>query len=131
MSETMTETPLDSGPAIGGGAEPTQQGAVAPGTTGQETDAVDGYVPADLAGRTVRVLPAQRWRASHLRALNSGDLDAFAEGVLYPGDVAIWYEVDPTQDEIGAWVRAVAEAGGEALGKSSGRTTSSRSTARR
>ncbi len=127
MSETVMETPLDNSPATGGGAND----AAAPGAAGQEIDAADGYVHVDLAGRAVRVLPAQRWRASHLRALNSGDLDAFAEGVLYPDDVAVWYEADPTQDEIGAWVRAVAEAGGEALGKSSGRITSSRSTARR
>lgn len=99
---------------------------------GQEADAVpDGYVRADLSGHPVHALSAQRWRASHLRALTAGDLDTFAEGVLHPDDVHVWYEADPTQDEIGAWVSAVAAAGGEALGKSSGRTASSTRTARR
>ncbi|GGX63192.1 hypothetical protein [Streptomyces hiroshimensis] len=101
-------------------------------TTGQETDAADtGYVPVELAGYPVRALVSQRWRASHLRALNAGDLDRFAEGVLHPDDVDAWYAADPTQDEIGDWVRAVAEASGEALGKSSGRPASSKITRKR
>ncbi|MEW2575373.1 hypothetical protein [Streptomyces syringium] len=126
MSETMMETPT-----AGALTDIPQQTGVVSDPSGQEVDASGGYVTAALAGRPVRVLPAQRWRASHLRALNSGDLDAFAEGVLYADDVSVWYEVDPMQDEIGAWVREVAEAGGEGLGKSSGRTASSRSMARR
>ncbi|MFQ6194876.1 hypothetical protein [Streptomyces sp. NPDC000405] len=126
MSEPMMETPT-----VGALADAPQQTGVASDPAGPEIDAAGGYVRAELAGRPVRVLPAQRWRASHLRALHSGDLDVFAEGVLYADDVAVWYKADPTQDEIGAWVREVAEAGGEGLGKSSGRTASSRSTARR
>ncbi|MEU2867748.1 hypothetical protein ABZ769_00860 [Streptomyces olivoreticuli] len=100
-------------------------------TTGQETDATTDYVTVELAGYPVRALPSQRWRASTLRALNSGDLDRFAEGVLHPDDVDAWYDGDPTQDEIGVWVAQVAEAGGETLGKSSGRTGSSKSTRKR
>ncbi|WP_370421953.1 hypothetical protein AB8O64_27595 [Streptomyces sp. QH1-20] len=100
-------------------------------TVGQETDATPGYVPVELAGYPVRALPSQRWRASHLRALNTGDLDAFAEGVLHPDDVDAWYDGDPTQDEIGAWVAQVAEAGGESLGKSSGPRASSKTTRKR
>ncbi|MCA6090944.1 hypothetical protein LE181_01985 [Streptomyces sp. SCA3-4] len=100
-------------------------------TAGQETDATTGYVPVELAGYPVRALPSQRWRASHLRALNAGDLDRFAESVLHPDDVDAWYEGDPTQDEIGEWVARVAEASGEALGKSSGRTGSSKSMRKR
>ncbi|WP_367129921.1 MULTISPECIES: hypothetical protein [Streptomyces] len=100
-------------------------------TKGQETDATGDYVPAELAGRPVRALPSQRWRASHLRALNAGNLDAFAEGVLHPDDLDAWYEGDPTQDEIGEWVAQVAEAGGESLGKSSGRPRSSKTTRKR
>ncbi|MEU5417705.1 hypothetical protein [Streptomyces sp. NPDC020667] len=100
-------------------------------TAGQETDASADYVTVELAGYPVRALPSQRWRASTLRALNSGDLDRFAEGVLHPDDVDAWYDGDPTQDEIGAWVAQVAEAGGEALGKSSGRNGSSKITRKR
>lgn len=100
-------------------------------TAGQETDAATDYVTVELAGYPVRTLPSQRWRASTLRALNSGDLDRFAEGVLHPDDVDAWYDGDPTQDEIGAWVAQVAEAGGESLGKSSGRSGSSKGTRKR
>ncbi|MGW2364975.1 hypothetical protein ACWCZ5_05265 [Streptomyces sp. NPDC001667] len=107
------------------------QPLTAPSTMGQETDAANGYVTVELAGYPVRALPSQRWRASTLRALNSGNLDAFAEGVLHPDDVDAWYDGDPTQDEIGAWVAQVAEAGGETLGKSNGRTGSSKSTRKR
>ncbi|GAA0423873.1 hypothetical protein [Streptomyces luteireticuli] len=101
-------------------------------TLGQETDAAStGYVTVELSGFPVRTLPTQRWRASHLRALNTGDLDAFAVGVLHPDDLDAWYEGDPTQDDIGAWVTAVAEAGGEPLGKSAGPRVSSKSTRKR
>ncbi|MEV4739791.1 hypothetical protein [Streptomyces sp. NPDC049555] len=107
--------------------------AIGPDSTkGQEVDAADtGYITVELAGYPVRALVSQQWRASHLRALNAGDLDRFAEGVLHPDDVDAWYAADPTQDEIGAWVREVAEAGGEALGKSSGRPASSKITRKR
>ncbi|MEU5424237.1 hypothetical protein AB0H73_01320 [Streptomyces olivoreticuli] len=107
------------------------QSMTASSTTGQETDAATGYVTVELAGFQVRALPSQRWRASTLRALNSGDLDRFAEGVLHPDDVDAWYDGDPTQDEIGAWVAQVAEAGGETLGKSSGPRASSKITRKR
>lgn len=103
----------------------------------------DGYVRVPLgADVTVRALMPSKWRASHLRCLNRGDLDAmatgtdddpsgeFRPGVLHEEDVAVWFDVDPTQDEIAAWFDALSQAG-EALGKSSGRSRSMNRTRRR
>lgn len=110
----------------------------------QHEDVVpDGYVRVPLGdGATVRALVPPRWRASHLRCLNRGDLDAmatgtdddpsgrFRPGILHEDDVATWFDTDPTQDEINAWFEALTEAG-EALGKSSGRSRSTNRTRRR
>lgn len=103
----------------------------------------DGYVRVPLGETaTVRALVPPRWRASHLRCLNRGDLDAmatgtdddpsgeFRPGVLHDDDVPVWFDVDPTQDEITAWFEALSQAG-EALGKSGGRSRSMNRTRRR
>lgn len=104
----------------------------------QETEAEvdDGYVTVPLAGydgvtRDVRTLPATRWRASAIRALNSGDMDRFFELVLHEDDYEIYLDLDPTTEGIGHFAEAAARAGGEDLGKSNGRRPSSRSTRRR
>jgi hypothetical protein len=103
----------------------------------QELEA-DGreWVTVPLAGhdgvtKDVRSLPATRWRASAIRALNRGDFDAFMELVLHEDDYGIYEDLDPTTEGIGHFAQLAAEAGGESLGKSSGRRPSSRSTRRR
>ena len=105
----------------------------------QETEAEledDGYVLVPLAGydgvtKDVRTLPAGKWRASALRALMTGDLDGFMERVLHDDDYDVYLDLDPDNDAIGRFAQAAAEAGGEDLGKSGGRSRPSRSTRKR
>ncbi|MGW0984279.1 hypothetical protein ACWD33_26090 [Streptomyces xiamenensis] len=103
----------------------------------QEIEAADDpYVLVPLAGfdgetRDVRTLPAGRWRASALRALNGGDMDTFMSLVLHEDDVDTYQELDPDMEAIGRFAEAAARAGGEDLGKSGGPRRSSRSTRKR
>lgn len=103
----------------------------------QEIEAADErYVPIPLAGydgvtKDVRALPATKWRASALRALRGGDIDAFMELVLHEGDYDTYLDLDPDQDGIGHFAQAAAEATGEDLGKSSGPRRSSKTTRKR
>jgi hypothetical protein len=105
----------------------------------QELEAESGpgeYVTVPLAGydgvtKNVRVLPASRWRASAMRALTGGDMDGFMELVLHEDDYGTYEDLDPDMDAIGHFAEAVARAGGESLGKSSGPRRSSRSSRRR
>lgn len=103
----------------------------------QETEAEDSpFVTVPLAGydgvtKDVRALPATRWRASAMRALNQGDFDGFMQLVLHEDDYDIYVDLDPDSEGIGHFAEKCAEAAGEALGKSSGPRASSRSTRRR
>lgn len=104
----------------------------------QETEAEldDGYVTVPLAGydgvtKDVRALPANRWRASALRALNRGDMDTFMASVLHEDDYDTYEDLDPDTEAIGRFAEAASRAGGEELGKSGGPRPSSRSTRRR
>ncbi|MDG9701660.1 hypothetical protein [Streptomyces sp. DH37] len=103
----------------------------------QEIEATEGeYVTVPLAGydgvtKDVRVRPATRWRASALRALNSGDMDTFMGLVLHEDDYAIYEDLDPDMEGIGKFAQDAAEAAGEALGKSSGPRRSSKNTRKR
>ncbi|MGW9584745.1 hypothetical protein ACWIGB_05670 [Streptomyces albidoflavus] len=101
-----------------------------------EAEADAEFVTVPLAGhdgvsKDVRARLATRWRASALRALNSGDMDAFMDLVLHEDDYETYEELDPDMDAIAHFAQAVGEASGEALGKSSGPRPSSRSTRRR
>lgn len=89
---------------------------------------MDGY---NGAAKEVRALPATRWRASALRALNSGDMDAFMQRVLHEDDYALYEDLDPDTEQIGAFAERVSAAAGEALGKSSGPRGSSRTMRKR
>lgn len=93
------------------------------------------YVTVPLAGhdgvtKDVRCVPAGRWRASTIRALNSGDVDTFMETNLHPDDFEIFEELDPTMDGFGKFVADVSRVSGESLGKSSGRSRSGSGTRR-
>jgi hypothetical protein len=117
---------------------PTTKKAIdAAAAEAQEAEAADDpYVIVPMAGydgvtKDVRTLPAGKWRASALRALNQGDTDTFMGLVLHEDDVEIYEELDPDVDAIGHFADAAACAGGEELGKSGGPRGSSRSTRRR
>lgn len=92
------------------------------------TVTMDGY---DGAAKELRALPATRWRASALRALNSGDMDTFMQRVLHEDDYSLYEDLDPDTEQIGAFAERVSAAAGEALGKSSGPRGSSRSMRKR
>jgi hypothetical protein len=98
-----------------------------------EVDTEGEYLTVPLAGfdgvtKDVRVLPASRWRASAIRALNSGNIDGFMEIVLHEDDYEIFEELDPTTDGIGKFAEEASRRSGEALGKSSGRIRSGNGT---
>ena len=100
-----------------------------------EAELDDGYVTVPLAGhdgvvKDVRCVPSGRWRASTLRALNSGDIDGFMESNLHPDDFEIYEDLDPDMDGFGKFAADVARLSGEALGKSAGRSRSGSSTRR-
>ncbi|MFF7329640.1 hypothetical protein [Streptomyces sp. NPDC008150] len=104
----------------------------------QEAEAeLDGdYVTVPLAGydgvtKDVRCVPSGRWRASTIRALNSGDIDTFMETNLHPDDYEIFEELDPDMDGFGKFVGDVSRISGESLGKSSGSSRSGSGTRRR
>lgn len=97
----------------------------------QEIEADSHYVTALLCGEEVRVIPPGAWRQSWQRLLNQGQIDAFAEKVFHPEDVDQYYDLDPTNEEFGAFVADAAQQAGESLGKSRGPAPSSRSTRRR
>ncbi|WP_442803663.1 hypothetical protein OG411_30070 [Streptomyces pseudogriseolus] len=101
-----------------------------------EVDTEGEFLTVPLAGydgvtKDVRVLPATRWRASAFRALNSGDIDGFMEIVLHEDDYEIYEDLDPTGEGIGKFAEEASRLSGEALGKSSGPSRSSRSTRKR
>lgn len=103
----------------------------------QEAEADGGeFVTVPLAGfdgvtKDVRALPAGRWRASALRALNRGDMDGFMELVLHDDDYDTYLDLDPDTEAIGHFAEAAARTGGDDLGKSGGSSRSGRSTRRR
>lgn len=103
----------------------------------QEAEAeADEYITAPLAGhdgvaKDVRCVPSGRWRASTIRALNGGDIDAFMRANLHEDDFEIYEDLDPDMDSFGKFVADVGRLSGEALGKSGGPSRSSRSTRRR
>lgn len=103
----------------------------------QETEAEDAdYVTVPLAGydgvtKDVRCVPSGRWRASTMRALNSGDIDAFMETNLHEDDYDIYLDLDPDMDSFGKFAADVGRKSGEDVGKSGGPRGSSRSTRKR
>lgn len=97
----------------------------------QEIEAAGHYVPATLCGSEVEIVPSGAWRQSSMRKLRLGDMDGFMEDVLSPESYELYVEIDPTNEEINAFMEEASEAAGESLGKSGGPRASSRSTRRR
>jgi hypothetical protein len=96
----------------------------------QEIEA-DGYVGASLCGRLVRIKPPASWPQSWNRLLRVGANDEFVDLAMHPDDVDAYYELDPTNEEMGQYIADAGELSGESLGKSRGPNRSSRSTRRR
>ncbi|GGX26947.1 hypothetical protein [Streptomyces chryseus] len=94
----------------------------------QETEALEGYVTATLAGVDLRVKTINEWRPSYLRALRQGDYDTWAAGVMHEDDVTTFVELDATFSEINDFTASAMESAGEAPGKSGARSRSSKPT---
>ncbi|WP_107409890.1 hypothetical protein [Streptomyces luteocolor] len=97
----------------------------------QEAEAEGHYVTASLCGQDVQILPPTVWRQSWNRLLNSGQIDAFAELVINPDDLELYFELDPTNEEFGEFIGEASEQVAEGPGKSRGPNRSSRRTQRR
>ncbi|MCY0962611.1 hypothetical protein [Streptomyces sp. H27-H5] len=97
----------------------------------QESEALGHYVTVTLVDEDVRVIPPGAWRQSWQQKLQQGLTDEFAELVIHPDDLDLYYDIDPTNDEFGDFVGAAARMSGESLGKSRGPAASSRRTRRR
>jgi hypothetical protein len=97
----------------------------------QEIEADSPYVTAMLDGEELQVIPPGSWRQSWQRLLNMGQVDAFAEQVIHPDDLELFFEIDPTNAELGEFIEEASRQAGESLGKSRGPARSSRRTRRR
>jgi hypothetical protein len=97
----------------------------------QEEEVAGEYVTLPVADTKVRVRPQQHWRMSHLRALNEGDFDTWADGVLHPDDVDEFLDQDITLAEFEVFAKEAAKATGDGLGKSRRPRGSSRNTRKR
>jgi hypothetical protein len=97
----------------------------------QEIEAEGAYVTALLCGEELQIIPPGQWRQSQQRLLNQGQVDAFAEQVVHPDDVDLFFELDPTNNELGEFVADASRQAGESLGNSRGPAPSSRRTRRR
>lgn len=97
----------------------------------QEAEAEGQYVTALLCSEELQIIPPGQWRQSWQRLLNQGQVDAFAEKVVHPDDLEAFFEIDPTNNELGEFIADAAQQAGESLGKSPGPSTSPRRTRRR
>jgi formylglycine-generating enzyme required for sulfatase activity len=91
----------------------------------QEAEASGEFVPVPVGDIKVRVRPQKQWRMSHMRLLNQGDLDGWAESVIHPDDVEDFFDLDVTLAEFQDFAEEAAKATGDDLGKSRGRSKSS------
>ncbi|MFE2324590.1 hypothetical protein ACFXD5_11845 [Streptomyces sp. NPDC059385] len=97
----------------------------------QETEAAGHYVPGTMCGKSMEAVPSGAWRQSTMRLLRQGDIDGFMGDVLSPDSYELYLDLDPTNDEVGAFVDSVGDASGEPVGKSSGPNRSQRRMQRR
>lgn len=148
MTVTHDQAPGAPVPSADGAAQTPHQAAISAGhpspaggypqegltpAEAQEAEAVGDYVDVPVAdtGLTVRILPQGKWRMSHMRLLNQGDLDGWAEKVIHPDDLEDFLDLDLELDEFQEFSLAAAKKSGDDMGKSRGRSRSSRSMRRR
>lgn len=94
----------------------------------QEIEAAGEYVSVPVGDTEARVKPQRDWRMSDMRLLNAGDLDGWAESVIHPADLEDFMTLDITMGEFRQFSEDAARLAGDGLGKSSGRSGSSRNT---
>jgi hypothetical protein len=97
----------------------------------QAVEAAGEYVSVPVNGIETRVKPQRDWRMSDMRFLREGDIDGWAESVIHPADIDAFMDLDITMDEFREFSEEAARRSGDGLGKSSGRSRSSRPTRRR
>ncbi|MFE9735487.1 hypothetical protein ACFYO9_34090 [Streptomyces sp. NPDC005863] len=97
----------------------------------QEAEAEGHFVTALLADEEIRVVPPGAWRQSWQSYLRQGLFEAFAEAIVHPEDLELYFEVDPTNDEFEAFVEDAMARSGESQGKSRGPNRSTRRTRKR
>lgn len=97
----------------------------------QAVEAAGEYVAVPVGDTETRVKPQRDWRMSDMRLLNAGDLDGWAESVIHEDDLDAFLELDITMGEFQQFAEDAARLAGDGLGKSSGRSRSSRGTRRR
>jgi hypothetical protein len=97
----------------------------------QEVEAAGEYVLVPAGDVEVHVKPQRDWRMSDMRMLNAADFDGFAESVIHPDDLDTFLDLDMTLAEFQDFAEEAARRAGDGLGKSSGRSRSSKSTRRR
>ena len=97
----------------------------------QEIEAEGHYVTSDLCGEELRIIPPSAWRLSMQRLVAAGQIDAFAEKVLHPDDIDLFFDLDPTAGEFQDFIADAGAQAGESLGKSSGPSRSGSRTRRR
>jgi hypothetical protein len=102
-----------------------------PETVKQEIEAAAEYTHVPIGDIEVRVKPQRKWRMSDLRMLRAGDFDGWVESVIHPEDIDAFVEQDPTMEQFERFTEDAARLAGDSLGKSSGRSRSSRPTPRR
>jgi hypothetical protein len=145
---TVTHDQIPGAPSPSGDGQVPHQAAISAGhgspaagfpqkgltpAEAQEAEALGDYVtvPVGDTGVAVRILPQGQWRMSHMRLLNTGDLEGWAECVIHEDDIDRFLEMDLTLDEFQEFSLDAAKASGDDMGKSRGRSRSSRSTRRR
>ncbi len=88
----------------------------------EAVDDLEGIRVIELVpGTSVRVLPPRMWRVSGLKGMRQADFDTWAKKCLASAeDYEIFTDVDPTLEEIEAFMKRLNEESGEG-----NRTTSS------
>jgi hypothetical protein len=130
-SRKRTAPRAASRPATRRAVEPDVDDVEVSAAEAQEAEADSPYVTATLDGEELQVIPPGSWRQSWQRLLNAGQVDAFAEQVIHPDDLELFFEIDPTNAELGVFIEEASRQAGESLGKSRGPGRSSRRTRRR
>jgi hypothetical protein len=91
------------------------------------------YVDLVTEDGTVELLvpPAGKWKSRAQTFLGQGMFDAWAQITLSTEDFKAWRDLDPTLDEVTAFMESWQEKAGQSLGKSRASRRSSKPTRKR